>query len=96
MNLSGYGTSSDDETDVNADGEVGLAREINGDKGAFGALSGSVTHDPEEVDAGAGEAGGGGGACAEVLACGGEGEGGHGGDEERWVYALEIWGGKWT
>lgn len=70
VDLSGHGTTSDDETDVYADGEVGLAGEVDGDGCALVALAGSVAHDPEEVDAGAGEAGGGGCGVAgiQVLA----------------------------
>ena len=51
VDLRAYGTTSDDKTDVYTDGEIGLAREIDGDKGALGSLAGCVAHDPEQVDA---------------------------------------------
>lgn len=57
VDLCAHGTTSDDETDVYADGEIGLAGETDGDGSALGSLAGSIAHDPEQVDAGAGKAG---------------------------------------
>lgn len=82
VDLGAHGATADDEADVYADGEICLAGEVDGDGGAVVALAGGIAHDPEEVDAGAGEAGGAarGIAGVEVLACGGQGaRGGHGG-----------------
>lgn len=87
VDLGAYGTTTDDETDVYADGEICVAGEIDGDGSALGSLAGGIAHDPEQVDAGAGEAGeaGGGIAGVEVLGggCDGVGEEGHGGRGER-------------
>ena len=65
-----HGATADDEADVDA-GEIGPAGKVDRDRGAVDALGGCVAHHPEQVDRGAGEAGG--SARGEVVAGGGEG-----------------------
>lgn len=71
--LCAYGTTTDDETDVYTNCEIGVAGEVDGDGSALVALAGSIAHDPEQVDARAGETGvtitG-----IQVVSCGGQGD----------------------